>query len=299
MRPVFPAILALVALAGLAARAEDPPGAPPALSRKYTEGEVIAFELHAVNRGRFRTVEYSARAQARVRRGATGFFEEFQWSDLVVDGTLVPLAAAGAFRQRLSLSPETALTVPNVGQIPPELVGPALDLLNFYSDLRLAIRREGLAKAGDRKLIPHNRPNSWADGRAILIGEDTMDFDVTLESIDTAERKARVVVRHVAPDNPAIKIAADWMRSPVARGANNWTQVGRYPPGKYTAAIGSELIEVAVEVDLDGGRILAASMTNPLETIERECEDAEARRCGEPSRHKVLRTIELKAVAPR
>ena len=46
-------------------------------------------------------------------------------------------------------------------------------------------------------------------------------------------------------------------------------------------------------VDLSTGRILSATMENPVEVLERECEDVEAKRCGEPVRYRIIRTIEL------
>jgi hypothetical protein len=301
MRPTTMAYAAAIAALALAAQGEEPAAAPASpLARKYTAGEVIAFDMRASNRGHLRTLEYSAHAQGVVRVDAGGhFYEDFAWSNLVVDGKPIELPPASqAFRQHLSLAPGVTLKIPNLAQVHPNLIGPVLDLLNFYADLGLAARLGGVAKAGDHVHFAHNRPNSWADGRMILVGEDAIDFDVTLEEVDAAARKATLAVRHVPPERPAIRITADWMRAPVAASANNWTQIGRYPPGKYSAAVGSEVIEVRLTVDLDSGRILSATMNNPVEVLERECEDPEARRCGEPVRYRILRTIQLTPSRP-
>src|SRR5258706_604897 len=78
------------------------------------------------------------------------------------------------------------------------------DLFNMYGDRILAVRTPGLARGGDHVRILHNRANSWADGRNVLVGEDALDFDITLDSMDDASRTAVVTVRHVSPESPAI-----------------------------------------------------------------------------------------------
>jgi hypothetical protein len=290
------AVLALIApvYAFCQAPAEEPAPASP-LARRYVEGEVIGYEMRATNQSRTRTLKYSARADGVVRKDTeVGFYEEIAWSALVVDGESIELPQTSRiFRERVSLSPQSVLRIPNLSQLHPNLIGPVLDLLNIYADLSLAIRLPGLAKAGDHITFGHNRPNSWADGRVILVGEDAIDFDITLRELDRAGKTATIVVRHVPPESPAIQITADWMKKPVAGTANNWTQVGAYPPGKYTAQIGSEVIDVRIVVDLANGRILSATIDNPVEVLERECEDVDAKRCGEPARYRILRTIEL------
>ena len=275
-----------------------PPPAPAPtriLARKYVEGETVAYEMRATNQSRVRTLKYSARVNGIVRKEPdSGFYEELEWTALVVDGNPIDLPPPSRiFRERLSLAPDSVMRIPSLAQLHPNLVGPVLDLLNIYADLSLAARMDSLANAGDHVRFEHNRPNSWADGRFVLVGEDAIDFDLTLSELDRAGKTATLIVRHVAPASPAIRITAEWMRKPVAATANNWTQVATYAPGKYTAAVGSELIEVRIVVDLSTGRILSATMDNPVEVLERECEDLEAKHCGEPVRYRIIRTIEL------
>jgi hypothetical protein len=44
---------------------------------------------------------------------------------------------------------------------------------------------------------------------------------------------------------------------------------------------------------LTDGKILSATIVNPLQTIERECEDAALTKCGDPKPHPISRQIEL------
>jgi len=288
-------MVAAVALAP--AHGQESPKPNP-LTRKYQEDERVAYDIRATHRGRLAESEYRASVRGLVRRDPAGAFsEELAWTDLQVDGQAVPLPEeAGRFRQRVSLDPRAVLRAPRLGEVHPALAGPVYDLVNFYGDLKLAARTPGLSKPGDKVRIPHNRANSWADGRNVLVGEDALDFEVTLEALDTEKGTVTATVRHVAPENPAINLVADWMKEPVGAGANNWTQLGRLPSGKYMAAVGAETIEVRLVVDAATGRLLSGTLTNPVEIVERECEDVDAKRCGEPARHRMLRRIELKTV---
>jgi hypothetical protein len=288
-------------LAAMQAWPQEPAGEPDAglPARKYEEGEAIVYNLRATTQGRDRITRYTARASGIVRKTPSGaYYEDLEWTDVAVDGTPVALPqAVSSFRQRLSLAPDAPPQIPNLAQVHPSLVGPIVDLLNFYADVLLVTRVTGLARAGDHVYLNHNRPNSWADGRYLLVGEDAVDFDITLRDLDASGRTATFVVRHVPPAAPAIKITADWMGKPVAAAPNNWTQLGRNPAGKYTAAVGSAVVNVTLVMDLGRGRLLSATMDNPVEILERDCQDVAATRCGEPVRYRITRTIELLPVS--
>jgi hypothetical protein len=45
---------------------------------------------------------------------------------------------------------------------------------------------------------------------------------------------------------------------------------------------------------LADGRILSATEHNPVEVLQRECQDAALVTCGEPVRFQILRQIEIK-----
>jgi hypothetical protein len=169
------------------------------------------------NRGRTGTTVYEADATGVVKKNPAGkFVEEYAWSNLVVNGAPVALSpAAAAFRQQVSL--DDFMGVPDLSQVVP-LIGPITDTLTFYLDLLLATRQGSLAKPGDHFYFKSGTPNSWADGNyviTVITGEDSIDFDMTLTAADPTAHVAPVVVRHVVPAQPHIKISVDWMRPPV------------------------------------------------------------------------------------
>jgi len=216
------------------------------------------------------------------------------WSNLIANGVKVPLPDAGAtFHEALSLDPGYKLSVPDLRQANPGLIGPILDLLTFYADLQLAMRQEGLKHAGDHVAVKHGVANSWADGAHVLIGEDAIDFDITLAEVNVSDDVATVVVRHVPPAQPGIRLPAEWMRVPVADAPNNWVQVEKENNGKYLAEAGKETFDVEMKINLASGKMLSATMDNPVEAVGRECADAALTSCGELSRHQIRRQIEI------
>ncbi len=164
------------------------------------------------------TTHYQVEADGVVKKNSAGtFYEEYRWSDLSVNQARIDLPEASVqFREPVSLDPAFEMHVPNLGGLDPILIGPVADLLNFYADLSLAMRQSSLIHAGDHVEVSNGIVNSWADGRYTIIGEDAIDFEITLKSIDKASQVAALVVRHVPPDKPAIKLPAAWMHNPVA-----------------------------------------------------------------------------------
>ncbi len=260
------------------------------LVRRYAEGETLRYLMKGQNRGR----HYEVVASGIVRKDADGrFLEEYTWSDLVVDGARVPLSPASAsFRQPVSLDPGHVFSMPNLASVDRGLIGPILDFMNFYVDLQLAIKQPNLVSAGSHALFPRAAANSWADGKIVLVGEDAVDFDITLSSVDTAAQVAIVAVRHVPPANPQIHLPASWMRQPVGDTSNNWVQLTK-TAGGYVASVGKEIIDVRITVSLANGKIRSATMDNPVQVLERTCKDAALMDCGEPTRYAIRRQIEL------
>jgi hypothetical protein len=70
------------------------------------------------------------------------------------------------------------------------------------------------------------------------------------------------------------------MLQPVGNLPNNWAEVAKGDQGKYLAQIGKETFEVMIKLSLPSGRILSAEMDNPVEVLERECDDAALLKCG-------------------
>ncbi|HKH99031.1 MAG TPA: hypothetical protein VJ999_07985 [Candidatus Sulfotelmatobacter sp.] len=261
------------------------------LLRRYRAGEKLTYSMKGINEDR----HYEIQADGIVIKDSAGtYFEEYRWSNLISDNQKTALPPASRdFRQQVTLDPNHSCAFPNLSQVDHRLIGPITDLMSFYADLRLAVRTGKLAHPGDHFCFKRSAPNSWADGTHVLIGEDAIDFDLTLKDVNRSDNTATLVVRHVPPEKPEIKLTVDWMRKPVADTANNWVQVQRAENGKYLAAVGKETFDVEIKLSLADGKILSGTLDNPVETVERECEDAALTRCGDPRPHPIRRQIEI------
>jgi hypothetical protein len=176
--------------------------------------------------------------------------------------------------------------------VQPGLIGPVTDLLTFYADLFLATHAGRLREPGDRFFFANPTVGSWADGTRVLIGEDSIDFDIHLTAVDRSSGVATLLVKHVPPKVPKIRIPAEWMREPVAGVPNNWVQV-RKAAGAYIGAVGKETFDVELTIRLSSGEILSATMDNRVEAVERECVDVELSNCGERRPDPTVRRIEM------
>ncbi|MGD0628689.1 MAG: hypothetical protein ABR987_05025 [Terracidiphilus sp.] len=276
-------------------------GASPAvtqllLMRRYQDGEKIAYTISCLNRARSTTTEYEAHAEGVVSKDSSGIFvENLAWTDLHLNDEQIRLSAASrAFREPLSLAQGAKLSIPPLGKVQEGLIGPITDLLTIYADVKIAMNQKP-GRVGDHAYVKFGAPNSWADGTHVVVGEDSIDFDVTLQSIDQKAQTATLLVRHVPPVQPQIKLSAPWMSERVGNTANNWVQVEKGSDGKYVASVGQETFNVEIKVALATGRILSATMDNPVEISERVCTDAALAACGAPQRYTVHRQITLRA----
>lgn len=287
-------VFALMAgVAGLAQTGTALPISNP-LARVYQAGEVLIYRMQARNRDHEGTLRYEAMATVEVQKNASGqYVESIAWSDYIRNGKPVPLSkSCQEFRQILSRSPGCIPSIPNLLQVR-QLEGPVLDFLTFYVDLFTASMMN-LTKAGDHRFFPLPMTNSWAAGDSFLIAEDSVDFDITLQSLDLAKKMAALVVKHVPPKDQRLKLPADWMKAPVVEGPNNWVQVIKQADGTFLAEVGQESFEVVICLDLTDGKILSAVMDNSVEVRRRVCKDAALAEAGEPIRYKIHRHIELK-----
>jgi hypothetical protein len=175
----------------------------------------------------------------------------------------------------------------------PRLIGPITDLLTFYADLFLAMFEGELRKPGDRFYFQNPVVPSWADGNFNVIGEDAIDFDITLS--DVRDGVAVLLIKHVPPAQPKIRIPAEWMRPPVADSSDNWVQVRKTKTG-YAASVGKETFDVELRVDLADGKIVAARMDNPVTKITRDCTDLALTQCGEARSDPTMRRVEMTLV---
>ena len=231
-----------------------------------------------------------------VKKDATGaYYEEYRWSNMQSGGQPMQLSAeTAAFRQRLSLDPNQNPSGPDLTKVDPRMIGPITDFMTFYVDYWLANKVGQLKKAGDHFYFRNPMPaSSWADGTHVLIGESAIDFDMTLKTVDAAAGTAVLVVKHVPPEKSAVKLPAAWMQTPVGDLPNNWVGVQKEQDGRYTASVGEENVNVEIKVSLADGKILSATMDNPVKTIERTCEDLALTKCGEAKPHDILRKVEI------
>lgn len=169
----------------------SPSGSPTAspFSRQYREGEKISYHMKATNKDHLETSSYEAQADGVVKKDAAGhFYEEYQWSGVVWNGQTAQVPAG--FRQILSLDPNSRPQLPDLQHGGPDLVGPTLDLFTFYTDLGIALRNPALKAAGDHAYVKWGGPNSWAAGEGLILGEDSIDFDLTVQRIMKKGRQA-------------------------------------------------------------------------------------------------------------
>lgn len=184
-------------------------------------------------------------------------------------------------------------SIPNLSQVDPRLIGPITDLLTFYADLWLAEKTDKPSQAGDHFYFRDGNANSWADGKLVLIGEDAVDFDLTLAEVDQPGNTATLMVHHVPPEKSKLHPPAEEMRKPVADTANNWIQVQKTKKGSYLAAGGKETFDVRIKISLEDGTILGGSIENPVRTIERDGVDASLAYSSEPQTHALARHVEI------
>ncbi len=82
------------------------------------------------------------------------------------------------------------------------------------------------------------------------------------------------------------------MSQPISDAPNNWIQVKKSGAG-FIASVGKETFSDQLKVSLIDGKILSASLDNPVEQLERECMDKDLTHCGEAKRKTIRRQIEI------
>ena len=290
-------LLALLALAGGASgETTSVPVVESPLTRHYADGETLRYRIDGTHsmQGSI-TDSYHAEADALVKESPEGVFhEELQWTHVQRMGRDVPLPPDSlGFRQSLSLDPKFKSSVPDLSRLNSSLYGPILDMLTFYSDYWLAVRKGLRLKAGDHAFVPYGKPSSWADGTRVVSGYDCIDFDLTVAAVDPEGKTATLKVRHVPPTDICGSVPAEWMRKPVSDAQNNWFQVEKKGEDRYDAGVGKETFDAEVEILLPSGVIKSAAMFNPVELEQRTCSDAALSNCGAPEKVEIVRRITL------
>jgi hypothetical protein len=85
------------------------------------------------------------------------------------------------------------------------------------------------------------------------------------------------------------------MRAPIADVSNNWVQVEKTATG-YDASVGKETFDVTLKVSLADGRLISATMVNPVTAITRTCSDEALTQCGDAKPDPTMRRIEMTLV---
>lgn len=285
-----PALLLLVPALSLAAQSP--------LARVYREGEVLVYRMKASHDAAGKVNTYEATATMTVQKGKDGVFEEsIAWSGLVRDGKATELPAASrAFRQILSRSPGRIPAMPDLKGTQ-FLDGPALDLLTFYADLFVA--GMFLQKPGDHRTLPCPQANRFAFGPDVVIAEQAIDFDLTMQAVDPAKGTATILVRHIPPKTARVQLPASWMRPEGALEPFNWVQVLKRSDGTFSAEVGRETFTVELLTDLKDGKLLRATMDNPVDILAHTCARADLTPTDVGRRYRIHRKIELELLPQR
>lgn len=301
LRPDISGWLITIVAAAVVVNAQEASRAVSPLVRRYVEGERTTYHMTGSNKDVHRDLRYEADATCTVKKNADGVFvDDFEWTRLVVNKTAIELPKGkDAIHQVLSRDPAFKLSIPDLSKVPPMMIGPITDLLTFYADLQLAVRDQKLIKQGDHFYFAHGAPASWADGATVVVGEDSIDFDVTLAKIDAQAGTASTVVRHVPPKKPQIRKVADWTSVPVADTENNWIEVVKIGADSYLGQVGKETFDVELRTRLSDGHLISAKLDNVVDVLERPSKKPDLSQPGDESRYKIVRTIELEeTVAP-
>ena len=289
MKYSFVSLAVLLASTLVSAQIPAPSGGP--LTRHYRDGETLTYHMTATNED----WHYTADASGTANKTASGsYIEEFRWTGMTSNGQSINLAPVMVeFREPLSLDPSWTPSAPDLSKVDPKMVGPILDLMTFYVDLWL-INKVGIFQhPGSHFYMPTPQASSWADGTRVLVGKSHIDFDLNLQSIDPVKQTAVVVVHHVPPSHPDLQLPAEWMQAPVADTANNWVEVTKSKDGKFQAGVGKETFDDTIIVSTADGRILSATMENPVVTSSRDCDDAALTKCGVARPHTIHRHVEI------
>lgn len=269
--------------------AQSPSNGPKDLHRRYTNGAVSHYLMTGDNDG----WQYTIRATDTVKRDANGrLYEEIGWSDLTSNAQQALTPPSLALRQTVSLDdPASYLKVPNLAQVQPLLIGPITDTLTFYIDLLLAEQAE-LVQPGQTAYVSRTTPNSWADGQRVLLGQDVVDFALSVQSVNPSQHTETLLIQHVPPPVLHVEQPAKWMHGEVSAKPNNFVQVSR-EGDKFSAETGKENFDVKLVVDTDDGSLLSAAINNPVVLRARVCTDRELTQCGPESPKTILRRITL------
>ena len=132
-------------------------------------------------------------------------------------------------------------------------------------------------------------------GNVVLIGQDVVDFSLKVETVNSAEHTETLLIQHLPPPALHVQLSAKWMEEPTSAKPNNFVQILKQDDG-FIAETGKETFDVQLVVDTSDGRILAATMPNPVVLRVRTCSDRELTKCERETSKTILREITWKLV---
>lgn len=259
------------------------------LERKYIVGETQKYRiLNSYFTNGNPTGGYEGRAISTVKTEAGGvFFEEIQWTKISKNGSSIEIPAD--FRQYVSHDPRFILKLP-----PLTLSNSAalFDTLNFYANYFVAMKSK-VQKAGDHDYVDNlGVPATWTDGKTVIFGADCIDFDITLLSVSGDSASIRVVntpSKNIC--NYSYPTELTWLSRFMKDTSNNWFNVVDLKNGSFVVQYGLEVINTVINVNLSSGKILSASMHNPVTHQTAICKGLGKDTCGDFKKETLSREV--------
>ena len=145
---------------------------------------------------------------------------------------------------------------------------------------------------GQTAYVSRTTPNSWADGQRVLLGQDVVDFSLSVESVNSAQHTEILLIQHVPPPLLHVEQPAKWMQESESAKPNNFVQISKEGDG-FSAETAKKTFDVKLVVDTRDGSILSAAINNPVVLKTRTCMDRELMHCGSETPATTLRKITL------
>ncbi len=184
-------------------------------------------------------------------------------------------------------APAGALALPSLRGLEADAVGVVTDLHTFLVALSPHAGVAQLRRPGDARALPEPRVGSWADGAAVLVGQDCTQLTARLVALDGDT--ATIETSFLPPPAPCLTMRAAWMDGPA-----NFQQV-RKVGGAIVAMWGRERFVVRAVVQRADGHILRATLDNELAlTVRAGCDESLAT-CGAGLPMKLRRQVTLTA----
>ncbi len=259
------------------------------LERKYVEGEILKYRiLNSYYSNGNPTGGYEGNAISIVKKGADGvFFEELQWNKITKNGIQIEVPLE--FRQHVSHDPNFKMGLPPKGLANTAAL---LDTLNFYANYFVAAKSK-VRNINDHDYVDNKGiPATWTDGNVVIFGADCIDFEITLVSVkgDYASfRVANVPSKNIC--NYSYPTELKWLNRFMKNTSNNWFNVIDLKDGSYVIQYGLETINTIININLSTGKIVSASMHNPVIHQTAVCKGLAENTCGKFKEESLSREV--------